>query len=357
MAQLEEDQLLKMIFKRLKSWLFAISFQRNAFVILTLIQILNLGLGIAADPNEGAAQKAYEQKKWDKVIELLGEKVGKISKKSHIILGKSYEENDNHVSAVKTYRTALSQFEKDNELRVLLADAQIKIGKDKDALVILKEILESDPKNESAFLTMASIYEKRKNRYELRLLYEDLDKFISPAKKPEMITKLCELYAVDGFHDHAKTKCDEGIRLDPKEPKNYVYLGQAFKETGNRPIALKHYTRAADSFSKSEFAQFTLGTFYNEDKNYLKACKYFKRATEADKKSVKAFVALAVCSIELQKYQESLDAYMKACELDKGTEPHLRKSLAHLRQAKIEPWATKFENFVERCNPAKNFNF
>lgn len=290
------------------------------------------------------------------MIESLSPQLEKLQRSDVVALGRAYEELDNGLAAIKTYRSLLAKNAKDVEAHYLIALVHKKMGKDDEAISSLKDALELNLKYEPANFALAELYRKRKNQYFLRVLLEDMEKFVSPAKLPLVKAELCAINLQDGFHAQAKRKCQEAIQQNPKHPENYVHLGIAFKETGMPELASKHLHRAADSFKNSEVAQFSLGQFYNESKNHIKAFEYFKRATEADAKSVRSLVALGFAALEIQKFQDAHIAFVKACELDRSTEKDLRKATNIIRLLKNEVWLLKFEASFDRCGGANVFN-
>lgn len=295
------------------------------------------------------AQTAFDKHDYDQVVALLNPQMEKLSKKGLLLLGEAYEKNKNALAAVKVYKTAMGRNEKDFEVLVYIARAYSSLSKDDEAIGFLKDALELNKKYEPANFALAEIYEKRKNRYALRLLLEDFEKFASPAKKPAVVARLCAINLLERFHAQAKVKCAEAIHLNPKNPESYVNLGTAFIETGDAKTGQTHLHRAADSFKNSELAQYSLGQFYADQKNNLKAYTYFKRATEADGKSARSFTALGFAALELQKFSAALAAFTRGCELDRSTEKDLRKAAQVVRLVKAEAWISKFDTAIEKC--------
>lgn len=321
---------------------------------LSLILAAFFGLGAAPAPTNETkvlkdAQAAFDKHDYDQVVALLNPQVEKLPKKGLLLLGEAYEKNKNALAAVKVYKTAMGRNDKDYEVLVYIARAYSTLSKDDEAIGFLKDALEINKKYEPANFALAEIYEKRKNRYALRLLLEDFEKFASPTRKPEVVARLCAINLLERFHAQAKLKCAEAIQLNPKNPDNYVNLGTAFNETGDIKTGQKHLHRAADSFKGSELAQFTLGQFYADQKNNLKAYTYFKRATEADGKASRSFSALGFAALELQKFGESLAAFTRGCELDRMIEKDLRKAAQIVRLVKADAWTSKFDAAIEKC--------
>lgn len=302
----------------------------------------------------GAAEKALKEKNYDKVIEILGPNVEKLKRDGLHLLAEAYSQKDNSLSAIKLYEAALALNPKDASSKRKIGLEYIKMKKEKEALLALREAIEMNPKYEPAYLDMARILEKREenkkdkpNRYDIRLLYEDL--IAKVGEKPEYVTKLCELTTLDGQYTLSKQHCPKGIELNNKEPNNYVYLAMTYRDTGDQDKALKYFTKAADSFPKSELAQLSLADFYVEQKNFMKAYVYYKRSTEADESSIPGLYGLARSSLEIQKYEDAYQALTKACKINRSASMEVRKALKSVNQQKSPEWSTKFDQLLDSC--------
>ena len=231
-----------------------------------------------------------------------------------------------------------------------LGKVLLSLNKEREAKATLKDVIDKNPTYEAAYLAMAEIYEKRKNRYELRLLYQDLVEKLG--EKPAYVTKLCDLSVKDGLYDLSFKYCDSGIRLSQKNPDNYVNMGSAYKETGQDTKANAYFKKAADSFSKSEFAQSSYALFLDGSKNYSQSFPYWKRATEADATSVRAWNGLAHSALEIQKFADSYAAFEKLCLLEKSAERTLRQAVGSLKTMNQPTWMEKFTDLVSKCSQA-----
>jgi tetratricopeptide (TPR) repeat protein len=294
-----------------------------------------------------AANAAYAQKDYARVIGLLMPKLAELDRASFIQLGKSQSEMKNQAAAVRVFSTALSQHPKDIEIKSLLGYALFKSGKDNDGMLTLKEVVDVNPRYMQAYRYLIEIYEMKKNRYELRLIYQDLvDKM---GEKSEFISKLCGLTSLEGFHQLALKYCNRGIELNPREADNYVYLGLTNKDLGNSEEASKNLKLAANAHSKSEFAQISYAHFLEEKKNFVEAFKYYQRAVKADKESLAGWVGVGSTGLEIQKLSNSLAAFTTACDLSKTVLPAFRRATNALRLAKNDLWKKKFEIELEKC--------
>lgn len=324
------------------------------------LKILGLGLFLSVsilDVGQGlnlswaydlpGAQAALKQKNYEKVIEMLSPEIEKLNREGLFTLAKAYSSLKKHEAAIKAYTAVLSMNPKDHEAKTLIGAEQFVSGKDREALATLKEVLEMKPNFVLAYRILIRYYEKKKNKYEQRLLYEDL--ISNVGESTEAVTKLCELTATDRLYDNAMKYCQKGIARDPKVDSNYVYLGLTFRETGEIEKAEQNLKKAATDFPKSLLAQLTYAQFLDEKKNYISSYSYYKNALFADPSSIQALIGLGNSSLEIQKYAESLEAFSKACKLDKKTIPAFRKATNVLRTMKISDWLKKFEMAVDKC--------
>lgn len=294
------------------------------------------------------AHQAFKEKKFILVTELLTSRLAELDKNEILILGKSYSELKNSLLAQKVYMTGLAKRPDDPDLKTLFGSEQFRGGKDKEALVTLKEVVDKNKNYLPAYQAMTPLFEKKKNTYELRLLYQDMiERF---GEKYEFVSKLCELTTKDAHYELAIKYCALGTRLNPKEPNNLVYWGIALKDTLKLVEAEKSLRRAADSFSKSDLAQETLAHLLEEKKNYPDAFKYYLRAVSANPKSLSSQLGLAKNAFEIQKLEESLKAFGEACKLDRQSLPHFRRAIVTLKASKDEVWLKKFEAVADRCD-------
>lgn len=327
-------------------------------MVFILVLFLDLGWGTpSTSPIDlPGAKAALNAKDFDRVTELISPHLDVANKEAFLTLSKAYIGQGNLAMAQKTLATGRSKYAEDPEFPTELGRVYLGLNKDREAKAILKEVTDTHPKYEPAYLVMAEMYEKRKNRYELRLLYQDLVEHVS--QKAEYFSKLCALATQEGLYDLSFKYCKEGIRKSPKEPLNYVNLASSYKETGNVVEANANFKKAADSFSKSEPTQFAYAQFLDEQKKNVDSYKYYKRASEADVKSLRAWLGYGFSSIEIQKFQDSVTAFEKVCELDRDGIKQVRKATSLIKTLGQPQWMKKYEDLIRHCEgliPGKRF--
>ena len=321
-------------------------------------------LGLWSNPGSAqdlaGAQAALKAKDYDKVIATLTPFIEKLNREGLYTLAEAQSEKGNSVTAIKLYEAAQSLNPKDAATKRRIGLEQLKQKKEDLAMATLREAIEMNPDYEPAYVDLGDLLEKRStahstkmNRYDVRLLYEDLIKRPNVGHKAPYITKLCELTSLDGQYDVAPGFCEEGIKLNPREPKNYVNLASDQKETGKTEEAEKTYAKAADSFAKSEIAQVSMAKFYEDNKNFMKAYNYYKRGVDANPDSLPALYGVSHAAVELQKFEEAFKALTHACELNRNANTEVRKALRSATMQKIQPWTTKLDQLTDHCGISK----
>ncbi len=298
-------------------------------------------------PHFATAKAALQAKDYQKVIDLLSPQVEKLSRAELVLLAKAYSGIGKHEAAIKAYTACLALNSKDFEAKTAIGSEQLAAKRDKDALATLRESLEMNPRYAPTYNALEEYYDKKKNNYELRLLFEDMLENVG--ESVDVVTKLCRLTTMDRLYDLAFKHCQRGITVSPRTADNYVYLGISSKETGKGEKADEILKKVADDFPKSELAQLTYAQNLDEKKNYIGSYSYYKRALQAKADSVSGLVGLGNSSLEIQKYSESLEAYIKACKLDRKSLPSFRRATNTLRTMKIQDWLKKFEAGVDSC--------
>ncbi|MGZ3743355.1 MAG: tetratricopeptide repeat protein [Pseudobdellovibrionaceae bacterium] len=294
------------------------------------------------------AEASFKAGEYDKVTELLWKNIDKLNRKELLMLAVAHEKKKEPANMLKVANMLTSKNPKDYEGFYLLGSAQLMSKKNNEALESLKTTLEINPKYRPAYEKLAEMYEKNKNNYELRILYQDMLENIG--RKAEFLTKLCEINTNDNQEDQALANCKEAILKDPKVAENYVYLGLVQLHSGETEEAKKALKAAAESHSKSEFAQYTYANLLEDQKNYLESSNYYLAGTVADPKSSRCWVGYAKSSFELHKYAQALEAYKKACKLEQKTAVAFRKATTTLRNSKDVTLLKQYEAASETCS-------
>lgn len=332
------------------------------FFTLLLILFLDLNLkALAASPANpkasspqkkttmvlNEAQWLYAKQQYQGVIDVLQPQIEKLTRAEYLMLARSQIKVDLPVAAIKTLQIMIGNFPKDILARTELARLYLAQRKEREALQTLKEVLELDPKFEEAYLLTAQIYESRKNKYELRMVYLDLISKIGA--KPEYISKVCEISYLEGIYDSAKEYCQRGMKTSPQTPENFIFYALTLNQTGKADEADKIMKKNADSFKDSEKAQLSYAQFLDERKKFAQSVIYYERAINVPKATGAAWLGRATANFEIQKFDVSLNSFKEACKVNRQTNLVIRKFVNILRQQKQVDWAPQFEALAENC--------
>lgn len=288
----------------------------------------------------------YKVRKYREITQLLWKNLDKLSRTDFIVLAKSHEKLNQPKDMVKVLNMLIAKNDKDAEAISLLGNANLLENKQNEAIDQYRQALEINPKYLPAYEELIKIYEERKNLYELRLIFQDMIKFIGD--KAEYISELCRINYQDGIYEPAVKECNSAIQKNKMIPDNYVYLGLSYINMGNEDKGVKYLNAAAKKFKKTELVQYSYANYLMEHKDFLQAKNYFKLATEADIKSVRSWSGLANSLFELKQYQESYISFQRLCSLDRQKVSELRKVANILRNSK-DPWSGKFDQLADRC--------
>jgi tetratricopeptide (TPR) repeat protein len=318
------------------------------FIMLEIFLFCNSGHSIVANIENKEALKLYQQGHFKETIDLLKKGMDTISPKDLKIMYYCYQKLGDKDNQFRILQQIISINAEDFEGHTLIGDF-LMVKKDfKGAAKSYRTAIGIKKDYRRAFDGLIEAYQKVDNRYELRIVYQDLIK--TYGEKGEFINPLCRLFTVDGFFEQAIEYCRQGIELSPQNADNHVYLGTVLNKQAETVQAQKILKKAADKFQNSEFAQRTYADLLKEQKNLIAAEKYYSAAVKADRKSLLAQIALAKVAFELKDFEMSLEAYKGACLVNSNESiKELRRSISTLRLASNTEWLKKFSTVEDQC--------
>lgn len=300
------------------------------------------------DAGTKRAEALYKQGAYDKVTEMLWKQVEKVDRVGLLLLARAHEKRNEPDQMIKALNILTAKDAKDYDAYYLLGNAYFMKAKNKETLENYKTALEINPKFEPAYIGLTKYYEKKKNPYELRILYQDMLDNIG--HKTLYLVKLCEINTLDGVFPAAIANCKEALEQDPSQAEAMVNLAHSYKGSGETELAEKTLKQAATTYGRSEPAQYAYARWLEDKKNYVDAFPYYKNAAAADQKSARAWLGVATCAFELQKFDIAFVAYKKTCSADKKNAVFFRKASSHLKSSKNQDWAQKYEMASDTCS-------
>jgi tetratricopeptide (TPR) repeat protein len=334
-------------------------FMKKTVVIFIILEMFFYGffgyssavLGEKLGENKEAL-KMYQQGRFKEVIELFKKRMDTIGSQDLKLMSYSYQKLDEKENQFRILQQIISVNAEDDEGHVLMGDFLMTKKNYKGAANSYRTAVGIKKDYRRAYDGMIEAYQKADNRYELKIVYQDLIKIFG--EKGEFINPLCRLFAIDGFFQQAIEYCNQGIALNPKIADNHVYLGIVLNKQSEKIQAQKILKGAAEKFINSEFAQRTYADLLKEQKNLIAAEKYYSAAVKADRKSLISQMALAKVAFELKDFEMSLEAYKSACLINTNESiKELRRSIAVLRLASNVDWLKKFSTAEAECGQSE----
>ena len=212
----------------------------------------------------------------------------------------------------------------------------------------LKSAVEANKRFQPAWELWLNILKTTPGRnYEARILVDDMIKTFGPRKK--FISELCYLYYTDGFIEQAVEMCQMGIQRSRNKPDNYVYLGLAFRNSGETKKAKRLLKKAGKRFPASELAQWAAATISADTNNLMAAEKHLKKAVKADPRSARSQLMLAEILFKLEKHKEALNHYKAHCKIQQAVPSEFKLAAGKLLKKNLS-LHRKYNNTIAFCS-------
>ncbi len=293
------------------------------------------------------AHAYFEKKDFSKIPSLLWKFIDSLQKNDFHILLRSQNELGQADDLLKLSNLLISRNPKDFEAYHYQGKAYVLKKKDKEALESFKKTLERNIKYLPSYLSIAEIYEKRKNLYEQRALYQDMLQVFGPLT--EILTRLCQVNTKDGFAELGEKYCRQAIQKDSSIAENHINLGIVVLQNGNKDKAKEIFKSTSAKFPKSEVVALQYGDFLDTDKNFIDSFKVYKICVEHNAKSDKCLLGFANSAFQIQKIDEAHKAFKKLCGINRSFAVHVRRAQASLRSSGPKEWADKYQELADNC--------
>ncbi len=212
----------------------------------------------------------------------------------------------------------------------------------------LKQIQSRDPENVKVYDLWLEMLEKHIVDYanEGRRVFEDMAANKIKLRKRHY-SKLCKYNSLASFIVEAKEICKEAVHRDPKNPSNYIYLGQAHMGAGEKEKGQRILASVGKKFSQSEEALWVTANAYYENKDMASAYTYYLKASRHKESKPRDFLGLAKTAFELKKYDVSLKAFSEHCQKSNFLHQEFRRASGLLRKNLL--WQERFREKMQNC--------
>ena len=233
---------------------------------------------------------------------------------NYFMQGQFFMNQGNYALAILEFQDALILDPNAGTIHISLADAYIRLGKDKRSMEHLKIALELNPEDLEAMKMLGQLYIGQKNLKEAEKVFVNLNKF-----EPENLDYIYILADLAKINENWDVAIDYYLKIYDINSDNFNSLQQALQ------IAL-----STNNLEKSDIIceLWLLNDPNNIDilethrdialfnKNYQKALDIIDKLEEKKGFSSKLFIQKSVLNEQLNKSQLALDIMYKAYELD-----------------------------------------
>jgi len=260
-------------------------------------------------------------------------------------VGKAYAKYGNWQKAAQYYEQVTKQLPNSAQAWVELGLAQYENKKTDDALDALTTAKRLARKDSRPYIVLANIYEKIRNYYEARVVYQDMLKL--KIENAFAASRLCHLFSIESYYDEALKFCKTAVDLDPNDMNASVTLGKTLVDKGRRQEGLFQLARAATHFKNEAMPYRVRGMIYLADGNYTMARKDLGVALGLDANDAESAGGLGQAFFESGLYDQALVAYTEAAHLDKKMINELAR---RARMLSIKRETKAYAMYNERLN-------
>ncbi|HWY13419.1 MAG TPA: hypothetical protein VN026_18975 [Bacteroidia bacterium] len=167
-------------------------------------------------------------------------------------------------------------------------------------------------------------------------------------KNAEVMRKTAEayIYAPNKNLDEAINLLNNAIKIDPKNPMNYILLGDAQLEKnptdGSGPI--KSYQKASELNPKSTLGILREGKLYQRGRNYNLALDFYNKAITVDPTFAPAHREIAEVYMMAGKSSKAIESWKKYLELNNSNDARYRYMTALFYNKQYTDAITEGEN-------------
>jgi tetratricopeptide (TPR) repeat protein len=244
------------------------------------------------------------------------------------------KDRDSVVKIIKENKDLLSS----DFAHYILAKASINCGDEKNALIVLKNIIAENPENLRYRFEAAQLYIKKND---LKNAKKEMNFILSHKISDEGFSKqvniqnqwlnfklerknqvksqyyLAKYYQSKGDINNANCVLDKLIKSNIADNNVYKLLGDINIQTNQPEIAKIYYNKALELDNNDLNATIALGDMEFNNKNYQQALNYYLKAVKISDKCLDAINKTAQTYKILSKEEESFNFYKKALNIDR----------------------------------------
>ncbi len=285
-----------------------------------------------------ALGKAYLQTgEYSRAVSALTRSVasGPGSPEAEFMLGFAYIKNRDHSTAIEIVNSLVKQFPDDPVYLSVLGTVYRSAERYMESSLVLEEVLQTDPENESALIELAHTW--------FRLGWYDksarlLSRISDPDNSGRVLNNLGVIVWHAGREDSALTLFQHALEFPQTRQGALNNLGNVYYHSGNSRRALSYLKRAEKSAEVSLDILHNLGRVHTSRGNYKRALSYYQQVQTIAPRNMDILSEIALLYSLNGMYTEAARCYAQVMDV----QPYNRDVLIELF------------NVLKKCNKCKD---
>lgn len=224
------------------------------------------------------------------------------------------------------YEDQYAKVPRGTRVMVCMSNSLINMGRDREAEVILRKVIQIDPGVERAYVNLTSIMVRKQRMEEaFQVLMQGLK---ANPNSSELYTNLGVFYDLQGKPELAIQTLLRAISIPPDYPEAYTNLGVVYAGLGRWSDAERCYRLGLSVMNENPRAHYNLGVALYSMGRISESAESFRQAVRFAPELPEAVYNLASVSLELGNRQAALELLPRLRRLDQHHADKLEKKLA-----------------------------
>lgn len=286
----------------------------------------NLGAALAAEGNYSDAITEYKQ-----ALAL------KPDSQVQLNLALAYYKSGDLTSAVDILKKVHEKAPNNRQATTLLADCYLRLGQNKDVIVVLTPLQKAEPDNMTFIYLLGTALVRDGQAAQGQLI---IDKILKNGDSAEARLLMGTTKFMVSDFSGALEDLQKAVNLNPNLPDLYSYYGQALLTTGDQAGARKAFERELQIDPNNFDSNLRMGVLLRQDEQNDEALKYLRHALQIRPGDFGVRYQIATVKIakgEIEQAQRDLEALVK--DSPQFLEAHVSLATVYFREKRKEDGA------------------
>lgn len=257
----------------------------------------------------------FAQKKYPQAIAALqnAQRIDPLKGEDAYWLGMAYLATDSIEMAISKFNRALQFDFKDPAVYQALVAANLRAGKNAEAVKAAETGLNQNPENRQLLMLAGTLYTQNGDDDKAIGAFQKVIK-INP-KEVGAYSALVSIYLKTGKTSEAENVVLKGLERYPDDVNLWMLAGSLYSQTGKTDKAIDAFEKVIKFDTKAIGAYYQLGTLYSMVDRYEDAAVVLKKGIDVAPKYVQGYILLSSVYFELNKMDDAVLAARKAVDM------------------------------------------